>query len=51
MAMTVIGALLVSAMSQRKRPNLAALYKAATSARSTEPTSIERRVRRPAPRR
>jgi len=30
-------------MSERKRPNLGALYEAATSARSTEPRAVERR--------
>ena len=32
---------------EKKRPNLSALYEAATSARSTEPAAVERRKRRP----
>jgi hypothetical protein len=31
------------AMSKQKRSNLSALYEAATSARSTEPRTVERR--------
>ena len=38
-----------SAMSKQKRPNLTALYEAATSARSTEPRAVERRKPRHRP--
>jgi hypothetical protein len=36
-------------MSEKKRPNLSALYVAATSARSTEPRAVERRKPRHRP--
>jgi hypothetical protein len=35
------------AVSDKKQPNLSALYEAATSARSTEPLAVERRTRPP----
>lgn len=38
-----------SPMSERKRPNLAALYEAAAAARSTEPRAVERRKPRHRP--